>query len=68
MKPELEKTFTKQFQTLKMNIKNIILCIWIKNSIFPWKDQLDAIQVSLVVISNTKIMNMQHQILVKSKM
>ena len=48
--------------------KKIILRIQIENSIFSWKDQPDAIQVSLVVISNTKIMNMQHQILVKSKM
>ena len=51
MKPEVEKTFTKQFQTLKMTI---ILCIQIENSIFSWKDQLDATQVSLVVISNIK--------------
>ena len=48
--------------------KKIILCFQIKNSIFSWKDQLDAIQVSLEVISNIKIMNMQLQILVKSEM
>ena len=46
MKPEVEKTFTKQFQTLKMTIKKIILRIQIENSIFSWKDQPDAIQVS----------------------
>ena len=32
------------------NPKNIILRIQIKNSIFSWKDQLDAIQVSLVIL------------------
>ena len=68
MKPEVEKIVTKQFQTLQMTVKKIILRIQIENSIFSWKDQPDAIQVSLIVISNTKIMNMQHQILVKSKM
>ena len=36
------------------NPKNIILRIQIKNSIFSWKNQLDAIQVSLVVVSNVK--------------
>ena len=51
-----------------MTIKNIILCIQIKNSIFSWKDQLHAIQVSFVVISNIKIMNMKLQILVNSHM
>ena len=71
MKPEVEKIITKQFQTLKKTIINIILRIQIKNSKlqnFSWKDQLDAIQVSLVVVSNFKIMNMQLQILLNSEM
>ena len=68
MKPEVEKIVTKQFQTLQMTIKKIILCFQIKNSIFSWKDPVDAIQISLVVISNIKIMNMQLQILLNSEM
>ena len=52
----------------KNDHKKIILCFQIKNSIFSWKDPVDAIQISLVVISNIKIMNMHLQILINSEM